>query len=125
MYLWGSRKALVKHLDRAVSDYVIRRDRECVLCGTFLNLTCGHVFSRTSYSTRWDERNVACQCRGCNLRHEHDPYPFFDWYQKKHGKAAFDRLHRDYSTVKKYSNADLAHLLDAWRERTRTLLSAS
>ena len=71
----SDRKRLVKKLDKVFSQYIRFRDQRCVTCGSRENLQCGHLFSRTAYSTRWHPRNAFCQCSSCNLRHEHDPYP--------------------------------------------------
>ena len=40
------------------------------------NIQNGHLFSRASYSTRWDGLNAHAQCQSCNFRHEFDPVPY-------------------------------------------------
>ena len=72
-----SRKSAVHMADVAFSAYIRTRDPVCVVCGTLEHGTCGHIFSRVHYSTRWDEDNAFRQCSGCNLRHEHDAWPFY------------------------------------------------
>lgn len=106
-----TRKGLVRRLDKAVSVYVIKRDKYCCCCGTTNNLTAGHVFSRVAYSTRWDLKNVFAQCLSCNLKHEYDPYPMFDFYVKKFGKKKLDALHIKYKQVSKLKDYDLALML--------------
>ena len=105
-----SRRGLVGKLDKTFSEFIRKRDGHCVVCGRRENLTCGHLFSRIAYSTRWDEANAYGQCAGCNLRHEHDAYPFTKWFLKKFGQRAWDDLHRKYSTIKKFTNQDLEAL---------------
>ena len=110
-----SRKALVKKLDQAVSLYIRNRDKACVVCGTTERLTNGHLFSRVAYSTRWDvteDGNCHAQCMGCNLRHEHDAYPFNNWYIMKFGKDKWDELHLRYATPKKYKDFELIELIE-------------
>lgn len=110
-----SRKSLVKKLDVAVSLYIRNRDKACVVCGSTEKLSNGHVFSRVAYSTRWDtseDGNCHCQCWSCNFRHEHDAYPYNNWYIIKFGKDKWDELHLRYATPKKYKDFELIDLLN-------------
>lgn len=101
------RQKLVEKLDNLFSLYIRKRDPACVVCGSKDNATCGHLFSRISYSLRWDESGSFRQCASCNNLHEYDPYPFTRWYQRKFGIEAYDELHRKWYAVKKLSNKDL------------------
>jgi len=47
---------------------------------------------------------------GCNLRHEHDPYPYYDWYIKKYGKRRFDKLHEEWNVTTQMKNWQLEEL---------------
>lgn len=116
-----SRKALVRKLDNVFSEFIRKRDKHCVVCGTRENLTCGHLFSRIAYSTRWDEMNAFGQCMGCNLRHEHDAYPFTKWFIGRFGQDRWDDLHRQYSAIRKFSNQDLQALTMHFETKTETL----
>jgi hypothetical protein len=111
------RKALIAELDRLFSLYIRWRDGRCVQCGATENLTCGHLFSRAHYRTRWDEKNAAAQCAGHNLRHEHDFYPFEQYFVNKYGREAVDSLHRLWITPIRLSRADLEDLVTYWRGR--------
>jgi hypothetical protein len=93
-----TRKGLVKKLDNLTSQ-IIRKKYEdrCVVCGSTEKPTNGHLFSRDTYSTRWDTHdggNCACQCWPCNYRHEYDPAPYTAWYIKKYGLEAYEALSR-------------------------------
>ena len=106
------RKKLVTKLDKVFGDYIKARDKgRSVLSGKRDNIQCGHLFSRVAYSTRWDETNAFCQTAGENLRHEHDPWPFYKWYKDVFGDEQFDSLHRKYNTPTRFSNADLHDLI--------------
>jgi hypothetical protein len=107
-----SRKGLVKKLDDIWSLYIRKRDKRCVVCGTQNNLTCGHLFSRVSYSTRWDPRNTWGQCSSCNYLHESDPYPFTRWFQRKFGLKAYDELHKKYWESVKYTDQQLIDMYE-------------
>lgn len=116
-----SRKNLVRTLDKVVSDYIRTRDGRCVVCGTTENLTNGHLFSRVAYSTRWEELNCHAQCYGCNLRHEHDFYPYQNYFVKRYGQKAYEDLHFRYRQTSKFSNVQLQHMIDAWTKKLNSL----
>lgn len=105
-----TRKSLVKAADRAFSRYIVARDKRCVTCGRRVNLQCGHLFSRTAYSTRWNPMNAACQCAGCNINHEGDPLPLTDYMVATWGREKIDELHALYHQPFKYKDYQLVEL---------------
>jgi len=97
-----------KKLDKLFSEYIRLRDKNtCVLCGSTERSQCGHLFSRVALNTRWDEENSYCQCSGCNLRHEHDSYPYNNWFIEKFGKEKWDEMHRKWNTIRQWSLQEL------------------
>ena len=43
---------------------------ECFTCGRirhYKEVDCGHFITRAKLATRWDEMNVAFQCKQCNM----------------------------------------------------------
>lgn len=103
-----SRKSMVKKLDSIVKEIVLLRDGgRCVQCGTTNRLTPGHVFSRVSYSTRWDLDNVYAQCASDNLKHEYDAYPFLQVVSTKLGVDGLERLHRRYVTARPFKTWEM------------------
>lgn len=119
----SDRKKLVKRLDDVFSSYIRNRDNHvCVTCGSQLNSTCGHLFSRVNYSTRWDEDNAFCQCAGCNYRHEFEPYPFFKFYIKKFGQKKLDEMDFKHRQVKKFSNSDLKDMIDLYKDKLADII---
>ena len=116
-----TRKGIVKKLDKLVSDYVIQRDKKCVVCKQTYSLGAGHVFSRKAYNTRWDIRengNVHCQCWPCNFRHVRDQYPYFDWFRTHFGQDRLDELRREFKTTKRYKTYELAELYEELKKKT-------
>lgn len=109
----SNRKKLVKELDRVFSIFIRQRDKRCVTCKNLngLPLTCGHLFSRVAYSTRWDELNCHCQCTGCNMYHEHNAHRFTGWFIKKFGVEKYELLSRRYAHTAKLSNSDIEVLI--------------
>lgn len=126
-----SRKTIVRNLDKIVSQIVKARDGKCIVCGTTQNLTCGHLFSRVAYSTRWDLTNCYAQCLSCNFRHESDPYPMTEAVKKlwerqlkdyreesrsQIASAQLDDIHRKYVTPRKFKDFELLELLEELKE---------
>ncbi len=119
-----TRKGLVKKVDEVHSKIIRIREKFCVLCGSRENLQCGHIFSRVSYSTRWDlakDGNAHGQCRNCNLNHEYHPYLFFKWYLNNFGKKRLEELHNRSRETKKYKNYELENLLRELKEKLKEI----
>ena len=112
-----ARKTLVKKLDEIVSEYIRKRDGMCVVCGSREKLTNGHLFTRRAYSTRWEELNCHCQCWVCNYRHEFDFYPYQNWFVNKYGQEAYDDLHKQHVTPRKWSRTDLMGLIEYYKQK--------
>jgi len=113
------RMTLVRRLDRIVSLMIRARDKKCVICLSKENLQCGHLFPRASYSTRWDiaqNGNCHTQCRGCNLAHNRDFYPYSNWYAKRFGQKEYDILHSRYKTKKRFTDKQLIALYDGLKK---------
>ena len=113
------RKITVEKLDTAVSKYIRQRDGYCVQCKSGENLTNGHVFTRTSYSTRWDtadDGNCHTQCWGCNYNHGRDQWPYFAWYIGRFGMERFEQLRREHKAPIKYTTPQLIEMLEEINE---------
>jgi len=116
-----TRKGLVKKLDTAFSIFIRERDKICVVCGTTEKGTCGHLLTRTAYSTRWDELNCHRQCSNCNYSHESNPHPFTSWFIHKFGLEAYDGLILKHKTIKKFSDSDIATLTLEYEQKLKCL----
>jgi hypothetical protein len=109
------RMSIVRKLDKIVSLIIRARDKRCVVCDNKEHLQNGHLFPRRSYSTRWDvssNGNCHTQCRGCNLSHNRDFYPYSNWYVRMFGQKSYDRLHTRYKTKKRFTDKQLEDLYD-------------
>lgn len=120
----SARRKLVEALDSIVSLIVRARDKQCVLCGTRERLTCGHLFSRTNHSTRWSLLNCHTQCVGCNMRHEHDPYPYTEWFRRKFGDEAYHALYQEFHKPVKFSDMELKAMLADYQKVYKRLVPA-
>jgi len=112
-----SRGALVRKLDKLVSEMVRVRDAKCVVCGSTYMLQAGHLFTRTSYSTRWDLLNVHVQCAGCNFRHNGDAWPYTNWFIETYGKDKLVELHAKHRTIAKFKDWELQELYNQLKEQ--------
>jgi hypothetical protein len=78
----------VSKLDTEVSRYVRLTEAsggprpgwvKCFTCGAWIfwkKADCGHYIPRTHYGTRFDLRNLRCQCTECNRYHEGEHWKF-------------------------------------------------
>lgn len=112
----SERTKLVEECDRLFSLIIRGRDdNTCVTCGSKEQPTNGHLWSRTAYSTRWDYENCWCQCWGCNLKHEYDPYNFQEFVRDKLGQSVYDALHLRYRTTKQFKNHQLKDMIEEFK----------
>lgn len=112
-----NRKKLVKELDNVFSLFIRARDKRCVVCGTKNKLTCGHLFSRVAYSTRWHELNSHAQCRGCNMRHEYDFYPYQRWFVGQFGEGLYDYLYKVHKRKRKFNNDEIEQMTQRYQKK--------
>lgn len=117
----SARKRLVAALDRVCSEYIRKRDNsQCVVCGSREQPTNGHLFTRSAYSTRWDELNCHCQCWACNYSHEHNPGPYTSWFVRKYGIDTYDELLRKHKQPLKLKDYQLQEMIDQFKEKLLT-----
>lgn len=118
-----TRKGLVKKADIAFSKYIVARDKYCVTCPNIERntLTCGHLFTRVYYSTRWDEDNAFCTCNKCNLLHERDPFPLTQYFLLKNSISAYNDLHSKAKQIHKLTDEDLANIILLYEKKLNAL----
>lgn len=105
-------------LDDLTSQIVRMRGRGCVTCPAVTRLTCGHIFTRTWRSTRWDiapDGNCHVQCERCNNAHEGDPVPFKNYYALHFGQRALEELERRAASHEKMGYSDLLNLWEQYK----------
>ena len=113
------RKKAVERLDKAFSRYVRQRDKECVLCRSKENLQCGHLITRSKYSTRWHILNGFCQCRSCNFLHESQPERFTAWFLRVFGKKAYEALVKESNQIRKFSTEELIAMAEEYENNLK------
>lgn len=125
-----SRKAIVRRLDTAFSKYIRARDYySCVTCddakrGPRGRMQCGHVLSRVCYATRWDAHNAFCQCEGCNLTHEHNPFPLIAHAVKEYGWQALVSLDAKWRRPVSFTTFQLHEFMLYWEREAHKMENA-
>ena len=107
-------KKLINKLDKVFSKYIRARDKRCVTCGRVDDLQCGHLFTRSSMATRWDEMNAYCQCAICNSIHEHNPKQLMEYAITKHGKMKIEEMMQRHKKSKKMNEGDIILLIEKY-----------
>ncbi len=101
---------------------IIRDNGVCETCGASTEtkqISCGHLLTRASYSTRWYEPNMHAQCTGCNIRHEERWDIYLVAWIKIHGASEYDFLRQKHHTCKKMTTVQKANIFASWQTRLR------
>jgi len=101
-----SNTELKKELDKLWADLVKERaGHECEKCRKKDYLNSHHIYSRTNYPVRWDERNGVCLCAGChtltNTSAHKSPLDFMEWIRAKRGETWYKTLQLKANTITK------------------------
>lgn len=133
-----TRKELTNRLDRlrqtcARYEGAVKSKGEwvnqCVTCGKVHpcnKQTGGHFIVRGCYPLRWDEKNVHCQCNGCNMFRNGAYIEYSQWFIDKYGKDTFDQYvekYRGWKTGKipPFSIQELRDFYNHWLKEGRAL----
>ncbi len=108
---------------KAFSDYIRERDRwTCYTCGKrgdAHTMDAGHLISRYWAGTLFDEDNVHCQCKGCNILHEQDPEPFKRMFLVDHSESEYWVLYAKSKQVVKRTAQDYIDLRQLYEAKLR------
>lgn len=119
----STRKGLIDALDGVVSKLVRKRDGyKCITCPETRpeELTCSHFYKRAFLNTRWDLRNLACQCMRCNINHsEKSPWPYLTWLLKEISDDEFHELSELRLSRFEMTNDQLRALLESLKCQLR------
>lgn len=119
----STRKSLIKKLDDVVRQIIRLRDTHCCSCGKRLedNLQVSHYIGRRHYSLRWDLRNVAGSCPGCNLLHNHNTLPYTTFMIREYGEEILKEFSEIMKLHTKFSTSQLEELLHKIEEQIKEL----
>jgi hypothetical protein len=109
---WERKKASGKsnHLDNLWRFAVYNKAGNiCEYCGISGQMNAHHVFSRCSYSTRWNINNGVCLCVSHHIFGNHSfhksPAEMIEWLKEKRGQEWYDKLLLDWRTPIKPAEA--------------------
>jgi len=96
-----------KKTDTVFSKFIRQRDRDvCIDCGrpapAVYRMDCGHLYSRGHDSTRWNEKNAAAQCSGCNDQHNRNHRAMEDRMIVRHGRPGIDMVYELWNRTKEF-----------------------
>ena len=115
------RSTLIKKLDSEFSRY-IRQSRAingftaCVTCGKveeWKNQDCGHFISRIHFSVRWDENNVAPQCKYCNRYCQGEQFLF----SKHLGLKLSNKLLIKSKQIVKFTDVEIKEMINYYKQK--------
>ena len=118
-----TKSQLVKDLDTVFSKYIRYSNAKngyctCVTCDRdyeVKKIHCGHFMSRQYMSTRWDERNVAPQCYGCNVMQQGKQFEF----SLKIGKELSEELYLLTKQTKKWSLDEIKDMIEQYKDKLK------
>lgn len=110
--------ALKKKLDIIFSIYIRQRDKGvCFTCGVikpWKEQQAGHYVSRVHNSLRFDERNVHCQCVGCNI-FKHGALDVYALnLQSRYGNDILKELNQKKGQIKQFNAQELLGLIEKY-----------
>ena len=111
--------------NKAFSDYIRERDRwTCYTCGRVVDkyhADAGHLFSRYFAGTLYDEDNVHCQCKKCNMLHEVDSEPYKLKFIAEYGEDFYWELYRKSKGLTQRKVYDYIELRKEFEAKLKTL----
>ena len=125
---------LAKRLDTVLSLWVRQKDADrqtgivlCCSCGSphhWKDIDMGHFIPRSQGAAlRWDERNVAPQCRACNgaWGRPMNASGYAVYLMKKYGPEIIQTLETDKRAIKHWTRPELEAKCEEYRVRLEKL----
>ena len=119
-------KTLISRLDKVFSKYIRLRDTDengyfkCPTCGKIKDYgqaDCSHYWSRSHYSTRWDEENCCVECKHCNRFDSSHLHELGKYLRKKLGDRNFELLEFRHYQTEKLDNFKLAEKIKYFQKK--------
>jgi len=117
----GSTVAKLKKKADALHSQVIRQmyaDKDgmvkCFTCPNikhYKQMQCGHFMSRQHNSTRYDFKNTAPQCYGCNVMHQGRQYEFGLALNKQYGDLTAEGMYAKSKIPHQFTTAELQAII--------------
>ena len=117
----GSTVAKLKKKADAVHSQVVRQSEadkdgmvKCFTCPNikhYKQMQCGHFMSRQHNSTRYDFKNTAPQCYGCNVMHQGKQYEFGYMLNQKYGDDTAAAMYAKSKIPHQFTTAELEAII--------------
>jgi 5-methylcytosine-specific restriction endonuclease McrA len=130
----ASLSVLGKRLDDVLSLWIRQKDADrqsgivlCCSCGRphhWKDVDMGHFIPRSQgKALRWDERNVAPQCRACNgaWGRPMNASGYALYLLQKHGRDIIDKLEAEKRQVKHWSRGEIESMLEDYKQKLAEL----
>lgn len=101
---------------------------KCCTCGKLIHYKdghAGHFISRRHLNTKYDEKNVALQCVGCNTYQQGRQYEFSIYVDKRWGKGTAEELLVKSRQLKKMTEFEVKELIKEYKQKVNDLLGNS
>jgi hypothetical protein len=95
----------------------LRDQREighCHLCNKPIQCV-SHLFTRSTYALRWDDRASFGSCSGCNCSHEYRPEIYTAWFIKKYGHELYLELESIHHKAEKVGRERIEEIIAMMR----------
>jgi len=121
---------LKKELDKWFSLFIRLRFAtkeglcQCVTCGKvghYKKMQCGHFQSRRHHATRWNEKNCAVQCIGCNCFQQGQQYRFSIYLDGRYGEGTAQELEYLAKQITKVSRSDYEENISYYKDVVKKL----
>ncbi len=124
------RSKAVASLDQWFSKFIRLRDSvegiaTCVTCGVkkpWKEVDAGHFQTRAKYATRWHEKNVHAQCKGCNMVNGGQQYVHGKRIDEMYGEGTADELVILSHQIMKFSTKELQEISAQYKAKVEQLL---
>ena len=125
------RSTIVKKLDKIFSIWIRSKDAghtgqvDCYTCGVSKSwkyeIDAGHFMGRGKYATRWEERNVKCQCKKCNGFRSGEQYLFSKHLDLEYGDGTAEWLEFESNQSARFTNDELLVKIKHYTELVKSL----
>ena len=114
---------LIRKLDDLFSIFIRKRDKgKCFTCSTqkpYKEMHAGHYKKRQHMGVRFNEKNVNCQCRGCNNFQGGRMDVYAIRLEAKYGYGILQELEELKKKDKKYKTSELEQLIKKYSSLTK------
>lgn len=126
----SEQQKLKEKLDKIFSLYVRQSESDdngyakCVTCGKIAHwkeMDAGHYIPRSILATRWDERNVHVQCRGCNRFGGGKIDEYAIYLRKRYPDTILEDLNAQKRKITKLYVVDYQRLIEEYQEKLDNL----